>query len=165
MRRIAAETGFSWKEISAFPGLATPVDSEVVELAKALSGGNSTIKVAFGTEAGLFQIAGIPTIVCGPGNIEQAHKPNEFIALDQVAQCEAMPRRMIRRAAAAVASLRARVVEHLGKAGQLTIQDFKTLTGLGRKQAIPLLEHLDREGVTKRQGDLRLPGPAAKLKA
>jgi acetylornithine deacetylase len=71
----------------------------VVDFAKQLTGANATGKVSFGTEAGLFQQAGLPTIVCGPGSIEQAHKPDEFIALDQVAQCEAMLRRMIRRAA------------------------------------------------------------------
>jgi acetylornithine deacetylase len=59
-----------------------------------------TGKVAFGTEAGLFEAAGIPTIVCGPGSIDQAHKPNEFIAIDQVAQCEAMLKRLIQRMAA-----------------------------------------------------------------
>jgi acetylornithine deacetylase len=97
MQKIAAETGFSWKEISAFPGLATPVDSEIVELAKALSGGNSTIKVAFGTEGGLFHEAGIPAIVCGPGSIDQAHKPDEFVTLEQLAMCEAFMRRLMDR--------------------------------------------------------------------
>jgi acetylornithine deacetylase len=97
MHRISAETGFSWTEISAFPGLATPVDSEVVELAKALSGGNSTIKVAFGTEGGLFHEAGIPAIICGPGSIDQAHKPDEFVTLEQLTLCEAFMRRLMDR--------------------------------------------------------------------
>jgi acetylornithine deacetylase len=55
--------------------------------------------VAFGTEAGLFEASGIPTIVCGPGSIDQAHKPNEFIALDQIAQCEAFLDRILERVA------------------------------------------------------------------
>jgi len=97
MRKIAADTGFSWQELSWFPGLATPVDSEIVELAKALSGGNSTIKVAFGTEAGLFHEAGIPTIICGPGSIEQAHKPDEWVSLEQLAACETFMRRLMDR--------------------------------------------------------------------
>ncbi|MGE0118427.1 MAG: acetylornithine deacetylase [Dongiaceae bacterium] len=97
MRAIAAETGFGWNEISAFPGLATPVDSEIVELAKALSGGNSTIKVAFGTEAGLFHESGIPAIICGPGSIDQAHKPDEWVTLEQLALCEAFMRRLMDR--------------------------------------------------------------------
>jgi acetylornithine deacetylase len=97
MRAIAADTGFGWKEISAFPGLATPVDSEIVELVKALSGGNSTIKVAFGTEAGLFHESGIPAIICGPGSIDQAHKPDEWVTLEQLALCEAFLRRLMDR--------------------------------------------------------------------
>jgi acetylornithine deacetylase len=97
MRAIAPHAGFSWKELSAFPGLATPVDSQVVELAKALSGGNSTIKVAFGTEAGLFHQTGIPTIICGPGSITQAHKPDEWVSLDQLALCEGFMRRLMDR--------------------------------------------------------------------
>jgi acetylornithine deacetylase len=97
MRRIAPETGFTWKEISAFPGLATPVDSEVVELAKALTGGNSTVKVAFGTEAGLFDQTGIPTIICGPGSIAQAHKPDEWVSLEQLALCETFMQRLMDR--------------------------------------------------------------------
>jgi selenocysteine-specific elongation factor len=60
----------------------------------------------------------------------------------------------------AVAALRDRVRAHLERAGQLSIQDFKEMTGLGRKQAIPLLELFDRERVTKRQGDLRVKGGA-----
>jgi acetylornithine deacetylase len=51
--------------------------------------------VAFGTEAGLFQQSSIPTVVCGPGSIEQAHKPDEFVTLDQLAQCRDMLRRLL----------------------------------------------------------------------
>jgi len=62
---------------------------EVVTFAKSLAGRNDHGKVAFGTEAGLFQQnAGIPTVVCGPGSIDDAHKPNEFVTLDQVRKCE-----------------------------------------------------------------------------
>jgi acetylornithine deacetylase len=97
MRKIAPETGFTWHELSAFPGLATAVDSEIVELAKALTGGNSTIKVAFGTEAGLYHETGIPAIICGPGSIDQAHKPNEWVTLEQLALCETFMRRLMDR--------------------------------------------------------------------
>jgi len=100
MRRVVPAAGFAWEELSHIPGLDTRPDDAVVDYAKQITGANATGKVSFGTEAGLFQQAGLPTIVCGPGSIEQAHKPNEFIALEQVAQCEAMLRRMIRRAAA-----------------------------------------------------------------
>ncbi len=88
MREIDPATGFTWEELSSFPGLDLAPGAEVVELAKALSGGNDTGKVAFGTEAGLFDQRGIPTVVCGPGSIDQAHKPDEFVTLEQVALCE-----------------------------------------------------------------------------
>jgi acetylornithine deacetylase len=97
MHAIAAEAGFGWTELSGFPGLATPVDAEIVELAKALSGGNATIKVAFGAEGGLYHQAGIPAIICGPGSIEQAHKPDEWVTLEQLALCEAFLRRLMDR--------------------------------------------------------------------
>lgn len=97
MRRVHADTGFSWEELSSFPGLDTSEDADITALAKAASGGNATAKVAFGTEAGLFDEAGIPTIICGPGSIDQAHKPNEFVALDQIAQCETFLRRLVER--------------------------------------------------------------------
>jgi len=88
MQAVDPATGFTWEEISAFPGLDLAPDAEVIELAKALSGGNATGKVAFGTEAGLFDAGGIPAVVCGPGSIDQAHKPDEFVTLEQVALCE-----------------------------------------------------------------------------
>lgn len=99
MRRVHKDSGFTWRELSSFPGLDTGEDAEVTQLAKAASGGNATGKVAFGTEAGLFDQAGIPTIICGPGSIEQAHKPDEFVAIDQIAQCEAFLRRLVERVA------------------------------------------------------------------
>ncbi|HYC14892.1 MAG TPA: M20/M25/M40 family metallo-hydrolase, partial [Stellaceae bacterium] len=92
-------TGISFEMLTSTAGLSEAPDSEVAELARALSGANSVGKVSFGTEAGLFQKAGIPTIVCGPGSIDEAHRPNEFIAIDQVRQCEAFLRRLIDRVA------------------------------------------------------------------
>jgi acetylornithine deacetylase len=73
------------------------VESEIVAFVKSLTGANSVGKVAFGTEGGLFQEAGIPTVVCGPGSIAQAHKPDEFIEIDQIAQCEAFMDRLMDR--------------------------------------------------------------------
>jgi acetylornithine deacetylase len=95
MHAVNRDTGFRYEELSTFPGLATSEDADITRLCKAASGANSTTKVAFGTEAGLFEATGIPTIVCGPGSIDQAHKPDEFIALDQVAQCEAFLKRVL----------------------------------------------------------------------
>ena len=99
MHAVQADTGFRFEERSSFPGLATDEGAEITALCKAATGANGTSKVAFGTEAGLFEASGIPTIVCGPGSIDQAHKPNEFIALDQVAQCEAFLDRILERVA------------------------------------------------------------------
>jgi acetylornithine deacetylase len=90
-------TGFSYEPMSHIPGLSTDEDAEVVQLAKALTGQNTTAKVAFGTEAGLFQAGGMPAVVCGPGSIDQAHKPDEFIARDQVLQCEGFLRKLFER--------------------------------------------------------------------
>ncbi len=95
MQAIDPQSGFSWEPLSSFPGLDTPVDSEIVAFVKSLTGANSVSKVAFGTEAGLFQETGIPTVICGPGNIAQAHKPDEYIELEQIALCEAFMGRLM----------------------------------------------------------------------
>jgi acetylornithine deacetylase len=100
MKKVRPETGFAFEPMTTFPGLAVDNSDEVTQLALALTGANATGKVSFGTEAGLFQSAGIPTVVCGPGSIEQAHKPDEFIALEQVAAGEKFVRRLIDRLAA-----------------------------------------------------------------
>ena len=98
MHAVDPQTGFRFEALSRIAGLSTDEDSELVQLVKALTGANSTGKVAFGTEAGLFQeMAAIPTLVCGPGSIEQAHKPDEWIALEQIAQCEGILRRLFAR--------------------------------------------------------------------
>lgn len=97
LKAVDPSCGFTFTQISEFPGLATDDRAGVVELAKALTGANRVQKVAFGTEAGLFSELGIPTIVCGPGSIEQAHKPDEFIALEQIALCEAFMARLLER--------------------------------------------------------------------
>lgn len=89
MHAIDPSTGFSFEEISSIPSLDVDPAEEVVTLAKSFAERNDHGKVAFGTEAGLFQgSAGIPTVVCGPGDVEQAHRPNEYISLEQVAKCE-----------------------------------------------------------------------------
>lgn len=77
------------------PGVDTPADADVVALAAAWGGEPSDDKVTYGTEAGLFAEAGIPTVVCGPGDIAQAHAPDEFVELDQIARCEAFVDRLV----------------------------------------------------------------------
>ena len=95
MQAIQPDTGIDFSDLSSFPPLDTPPDAEVVTLAKRFAGQNDTSKVAFGTEAGLFQKHGISAVVCGPGSIEQAHKPDEFCALEQIEKCEAFMDRLI----------------------------------------------------------------------
>ena len=74
-----------------YPGLATSPDADIVSFAKRLVGGNGTFKVPYGTEGGLFaQRLGVPTVICGPGNMAQGHTPDEFIEVEQLARCEAM---------------------------------------------------------------------------
>ena len=68
-------------------GLAADESEAIVRLARTLSRNDTTGKVSYGTEAGLFQQIGIPTVICGPGDIAQAHGPDEFVTLDQLAQC------------------------------------------------------------------------------
>ena len=98
MHAVSRTTGIAFTTTSASPGLDTEDGAEVTTFAKALARSNAVGKVSFGTEAGLFQEVGIPTVVCGPGSIEQAHKPNEWVALEQVALCEAFIGRLLDRA-------------------------------------------------------------------
>ncbi|MEM8856044.1 MAG: acetylornithine deacetylase, partial [Pseudomonadota bacterium] len=82
--------GVSLEELSAIPGLNTAPEAEVTALAKRLAGRNAHTKVAFGTEAGRFHDGlSVPSIVVGPGSIDQAHKADEFIAVEQLRRCEA----------------------------------------------------------------------------
>lgn len=95
MRRTDADTGISFETKAEIPGLNTAEAARVTQLAQALSRNKSTSKVAYATEGGLFQQAGIPAIICGPGSIEQAHKPDEYVTLEQVALCESFMERLL----------------------------------------------------------------------
>ncbi|HPL77848.1 MAG TPA: acetylornithine deacetylase, partial [Burkholderiaceae bacterium] len=92
MQRVAPDAGFRFETICEIPSFLGSVDDPVTRLAQRLSGEKGTTLVAFGTEAGLFKNAGIPTVVCGPGHIAQAHQPDEYASLDQLARCEAFMR-------------------------------------------------------------------------
>jgi acetylornithine deacetylase len=85
---------------ASYPGLVLDPESPAIALARDTLGANAVESVAYGTEAGLFQRAGIPAVVCGPGSIEQAHKADEFVALAQLELCEKFLRRVIQRACA-----------------------------------------------------------------
>lgn len=90
-RALAPEADIRIEVVNSYPGLGTPPDSAVVAFVKGLTGANGTTKVAFGTEGGLFsERLGIPTVVCGPGSMAQGHRPDEYVAVDQIARCDAM---------------------------------------------------------------------------
>jgi len=97
MHAVSADAGIAFEELNAVPALSAKEDDEVAQLAIALSGANGVGKVSFATEGGIMQQAGIPTVICGPGSIDQAHKPDEYIELDQVARCERFLQRLIDR--------------------------------------------------------------------
>jgi acetylornithine deacetylase len=99
MHAVSRDANIAFDELNVTPPLSTAPDAEVTQLAQALSGANATGKVSYTTEGGLYQQSGIPTVICGPGSIEQAHRPDEFVALDQVKQCEAFMRRLLERCA------------------------------------------------------------------
>jgi acetylornithine deacetylase len=88
MHAVDASTGFRIERLSGIPALHNSPESGIVGLAQELSARQDFGKVSFGTEASQFQMAGIPTVVCGPGSIREAHKPDEFVTLSQLAQCE-----------------------------------------------------------------------------
>ncbi|WP_422848510.1 acetylornithine deacetylase [Acidovorax sp. M14] len=89
MKKVAPATGFEFETICEIPSFLGSKDDPVTRLAQELSGEKSTTLVAFGTEAGLFKNAGISTVVCGPGSIQQAHQPDEYVSLEQLGRCEA----------------------------------------------------------------------------
>jgi acetylornithine deacetylase len=89
MRAVDPAARIVFEPKSSWPGLETPAAFDVVGFAKTLSGRNEHSKVAYGTEAGLFASSGIPTVVIGPGSINQAHKADEYIAVAQLEACSA----------------------------------------------------------------------------
>lgn len=100
MRAVAPGTCIEFDPLSTLPGFDTHDGSAITALAHACNGSADAGKVSFGTEAALFHGAAIPTVICGPGHIAQAHQPNEWVAVEQVAQCEAFMRRLVDHVAA-----------------------------------------------------------------
>jgi len=94
MRAVKSDADIRFQSLSAYPGLATSPDSEAARLLTLLTGSNEFGTVAFGTEGGLFEQAGIPTVVCGPGSMDQGHKPDEFLTSEQLSDCDAMLARL-----------------------------------------------------------------------
>ncbi len=96
MQKADASCRIDFEDILEYPALDMKSDHPLVALAKQLSGRNSHGKVSFGTEASLFvSMAGIPTVVIGPGSIEQAHKPDEFVEISELTKCAGFIERLI----------------------------------------------------------------------
>jgi acetylornithine deacetylase len=95
MRAVDPASGFRFENVALMPAFRAAADEPAARLAAALAATPQTTLVAFGTEAGLFQRAGMSTVVCGPGSINQAHQADEFVSLDQLARCEAFVRGLI----------------------------------------------------------------------
>lgn len=88
MRAIDPASGIEFIHVNSIPALAEARDSAVFRLALALLEDKTVEKAGFGTEAGFFQNYGVPCVVCGPGSVQQAHKADEYVALDQLAACD-----------------------------------------------------------------------------
>jgi acetylornithine deacetylase len=95
MRSVEPNTDIRMQPLSAYPGLATQPESQAARILALISGSSEFGTVAFGTEGGLFEQAGIPTVVCGPGSMDQGHKPDEFVSVEQIAACDAMLARLV----------------------------------------------------------------------
>ena len=94
MHQVHQSTGFDCEVLTTMPGLSLDPRHPLTAIVKQLTGSNSTGKVSYGTEGGFYQNSGIPTIVCGPGHIAQAHQPDEWIAQDQLDACDIFIRRL-----------------------------------------------------------------------
>lgn len=91
LRSNFPEAAIAINRLWDYPGLGTAPDADVVSFVKGLTGGNAHLKVAYGTEGGMFaQRLGLPTVVCGPGAMTQGHMPDEFVEIAQLERCEAM---------------------------------------------------------------------------
>lgn len=102
MQAIDKACGMELERRYAYPGLATAREADITLLARELSKSGEPVKIAFGTEAGSYHSElGIPSVVCGPGSIRQAHQPDEFVSAGQLAACEEFMRRLLNRLSAA----------------------------------------------------------------
>lgn len=97
LRESFPKAGIAIDRVNAYPGLDTNEEAVVIRLLRrVLEGDGRTCKVAFGTEAGLFDSwLGVPAAVCGPGHMDQGHKPDEYIGTDQLAACDRMLGRLV----------------------------------------------------------------------
>jgi acetylornithine deacetylase len=96
MKARHPDANITLKRRSFVPGLLPQENEEAAKLALEWTGGNRTYAVPYGTEAGIFRGHGIPTVICGPGDIAQAHQANEFVAKSQMDACDAFIDKLIR---------------------------------------------------------------------
>ena len=101
LRETAPEASIATEVEAAVPPLQPETESPAEALVRLLTGANQTHVVSYCTEGGLFQRAGMSTVICGPGSIDQAHRPDEFIEITQIDACERFVRRLIEWAATA----------------------------------------------------------------
>jgi acetylornithine deacetylase len=88
MRRTYSESGIDWTELTSYPALADQASARWLrDMVCDLAGDHALRTLSFGSEGGLFQAIGIPTVVCGPGSIEQGHKADEYVTLEQLSRC------------------------------------------------------------------------------
>lgn len=90
MRSVSEHSDISFSELSSYPGLSTSIESQAAQWVAQFCGSQEFGTVAFGSEGGLFDQAGIPTVVCGPASMDQGHKPDEFISIEQLDACDRM---------------------------------------------------------------------------
>ena len=101
MRARHPGAAIEWCELMSYPALGGGGHSAIEELCTALAGGGPPAKVAFGTEAGLFAARGVASVVCGPGDMTVAHKPDEYVELAELERCAGFLRRLVDRSVAA----------------------------------------------------------------
>lgn len=94
MQGVDPATYIAFDALSEMPGFDNDDANPIIDLAHACTGSQTRHKVSYGTEAALFHGASMPAVICGPGHIEQAHQPNEWVRLEQLARCEAFMRRL-----------------------------------------------------------------------
>ncbi len=95
MRKTYSEAMIYFDETSDAPGFRALEDSSITRIVRVVTGIKERLKVSYGTEAGIIQNAHIPTVICGPGDIKQAHNPNEFITIEQLNLCEKVIKNVI----------------------------------------------------------------------
>jgi len=94
MQAVDPATFIEFDHLSTLPGFDDDGESQIADIGRACNESHDMHKVSFGAEAALFHNAGMPAVICGPGHIQQAHQPNEWVSLEQLARCEAFMRRL-----------------------------------------------------------------------